>query len=107
MLRRTDLDVEIVALYPVMYGIALKITSDKSNALNLVQDTMARTIRYSHLFTDMRENGEGLKAWMIVIMRNCHRNNNKKRSPRRNEFSYDPTRLMEIANRSRGCEPSQ
>jgi len=107
MPRRTDMDAEIVALYPVMHRMALKMTSDGSDALDLVQETMSRAIRYSHLFTDMRENGEGLKAWMIVIMRNCHRNNNKKRSPRRNEFSYDPTRLMEIANRSRGCEPSQ
>lgn len=60
---------EILALLPALRAFAFSLTSQRSDADDLVQDTLVRAIQSIHQFTP----GTRLKSWLFTIMRNSHR----------------------------------
>jgi len=62
-----------------LYGTALRLTRNGSDAEDLVQDTYLKAFR----FADSFERGTNLKAWLFTILHNTHRN-------RRRHGSRDP-----------------
>jgi len=58
-------EADLVALLPVLRGYARKLTHDRERALDLVQDTCERALRFRHLFRE----GTSLRAWVLTIMR--------------------------------------
>jgi RNA polymerase sigma-70 factor, ECF subfamily len=65
MPRWTTFEADLVALLPVLRGYARKLTHDRERALDLVQDTCERALRFRHLFRE----GTSLRAWVLTIMR--------------------------------------
>jgi len=62
----TTFDDDLVAQLPVLRRYAQKLTRDREEeAMDLVQDTCERALRFRHLFRE----GTNLRAWVLTIMR--------------------------------------
>ena len=61
----TPFDADLVAQLPVLRRYAHKLTHDREKAMDLVQDTCERALRFRHLFRE----GTSLRAWVLTIMR--------------------------------------
>ncbi len=57
-----------------LYGVALRMTRDESDAQDLVQDVYLRAYR----FFDTFERGTNLRAWLFKILRNTYINKYRK-----------------------------
>jgi len=62
-----------------IYGAALRLTRNPSEAEDLVQDTFVRSYRFWHTF----KTGTSIKAWLFTILRNTfinryHRGNRRR-----------------------------
>ncbi|TVP62351.1 MAG: sigma-70 family RNA polymerase sigma factor [Nitriliruptor sp.] len=60
----------------VLYRVARRLTGSNSDAEDLVQDTLLKAFRAFDRF-----DGRYLRAWLLTIMRNHHRNQLRKRRP--------------------------
>ena len=69
---------DAVPLLDVLYGGARRMTRNRSDAEDLVQDTMVRAYSQFRLFRE----GTHLKAWLMRIMHNTWINNHRKRQSR-------------------------
>lgn len=56
----------VVNLHPSLRPIAFKLTRDKEQANDLIQDTLVKAIANREKFAD----GTNLKAWLYTIMKN-------------------------------------
>jgi DNA-directed RNA polymerase specialized sigma24 family protein len=65
MRRGTTFEADLVAQLSVLRRYARKLTHDGERALDLVQDTCERALRFRHLFRE----GTNLQAWVLTIMR--------------------------------------
>src|SRR5271169_5920648 len=63
--RGTTFDADLVAQLPVLRRYAHKLTRDREETMDLVQDTCERALRFRHLFNE----GTSLRAWVLTIMR--------------------------------------
>jgi RNA polymerase sigma-70 factor (ECF subfamily) len=57
-------DTDLIAQLPVLRRYARKLTHDREEAMDLVQDTCERALRFRQLFQD----GTSLRAWVLTIM---------------------------------------
>lgn len=75
----------------VLYGFALKLTSIKDDAQDLVQDTFLRAVRYVDHYTE----GTNTRSWLLKMMHNLFINNyrKEKRNPilKNHDDSYEIT----------------
>lgn len=62
-----------------LYGSALRLTRNESEAQDLVQDTLVRAYRFQHHF----EPGTNLKAWLLRILTNTFINHYRRASRER------------------------
>jgi RNA polymerase sigma-70 factor (ECF subfamily) len=80
--RRNDRRVferQVMPLRSNLYGAAMKLTRDPSDADDLVQDTLLRAWRFWASFTQ----GTDLKAWLFTVLRNTFINGYHKAGRRR------------------------
>ena len=70
-MRGFDFDKALVALQNELHCFAYKLTADKDEAENLLQETMLRTLDNKDKF----DSGTNFKGWMYIIMRNAFINN--------------------------------
>jgi RNA polymerase sigma-70 factor, ECF subfamily len=61
---------DAVPLLDVLYGGARRMTRNRSDAEDLVQDTMVRALEKAHLF----HHDTNLRGWLVTIMHNEHVN---------------------------------
>ncbi|KLK91407.1 hypothetical protein AA309_20110 [Microvirga vignae] len=65
--RPASFDAEVLAARQVLMGTAMKLTSSKVAAEDLVQDTIERALANFTLF-----HGGNLRGWLVVVMRNLY-----------------------------------
>ena len=65
----------VIALIPMMRGYAMSLTRSRSEADDLVQDTLVRAWRFRTAY----EPGTNLKAWLYKILRNIFYSNHARR----------------------------
>src|SRR6266853_1550347 len=65
MRRGTTFEADLVAQLSVLRLCAHKLTHDRERALDLVQDTCERALRFRHLFRE----GTKLRARVLIIIR--------------------------------------
>jgi RNA polymerase sigma-70 factor (ECF subfamily) len=53
-----------------LYAVALRLTRNRADAEDLVQDTFVKALRFEHQFRP----GTNLKAWLFTILHNTWRN---------------------------------
>lgn len=87
---------EVLAFLDPLYGTALRLTRNRADAEDLVQDTLVRALRFSDRF----ERGTNLKAWLYTILHNTWRNRRRDRS--RETVDVDSDRVDAAASSADG-----
>jgi len=82
---------EALAFLDPLYATALRLTRNRSDAEDLVQDTFVRAFRAADRF----ERGTNLKAWLFTILHNAWRN--RVRDQSRETVDVDSERVEEAA----------
>jgi RNA polymerase sigma-70 factor (ECF subfamily) len=75
MQRGTTFDADLVAQLPVFRRYAYRLTGDREEAMDLLQDACERALRFRHLFRE----GTNLRAWILTIMRHRFLDTAKRR----------------------------
>ena len=79
-----------------LYATALRLTRNKADAEDLVQDTFVKALRFEDRFAA----GTNLKAWLYTILLNTWRN--RRRDSARVPVEIDSPRVDEAANAADG-----
>lgn len=79
-----------------LYATALRLTRNRADAEDLVQDTFVKALRFSDRFTT----GTNLKAWLYTILLNTWRN--RRRDSARAPVEVDSPRVDEAASAGDG-----
>ncbi len=87
---------EVLAFLEPLYATALRLTRNRSDAEDLVQDTFVKAFR----FTDRFERGTNLKAWLYTILHNTWRN--QRRDASRDTVEVDSERVELAGTRPDG-----
>src|SRR5688572_19673323 len=75
-----------------LYATALRLTRNRADAEDLVQDTLVKALRFSSQF----KRGTNLKAWLYTILHNTWRN--RRRDASREMVDIDSERVEEAAS---------
>ena len=87
---------EVLALLDPLYATALRLTRNRADAQDLVQDTLVKAFR----FADRFERGTNLKAWLYTILHNTWRN--RRRDAARETVEVDSERVEEASTTANG-----
>lgn len=83
---------DVLAFLDPLYATALRLTRNRSDAEDLVQDTFVKAFR----FADRYQRGTNLKAWLYTILHNTWRN--RRRDASREAVDVDSDRVEEAAS---------
>jgi RNA polymerase sigma-70 factor (ECF subfamily) len=81
---------EVLRYLEPLYATALRLTRNRADAEDLVQDTVVKALRFSDRF----ERGTNLRAWLSTILHNTWRN--RLRDAGREAVEIDSPRLEEL-----------
>lgn len=84
---RQAFEEKALALLDRLFGAALRLTANRADAEDLVQETYLKAFR----FADRFEPGTNLKAWLFTILHNTHLNS--RRQMRRDPVEVDSERV--------------
>jgi RNA polymerase sigma-70 factor, ECF subfamily len=82
---------EVLTFVEPLYGTALRLTRNRADAEDLVQDSLVKAFR----FADRFEPGTNLRAWLYTILHNTWRN--QRRDAARGNVDVDSDRVEEAA----------
>ena len=82
---------EVLSYLEPLYATALRLTRNRADAEDLVQDTVVKALRFSNRF----ERGTNMRAWLSTILHNTWRNRLRD-SGREAAVEVDSTRLEEL-----------
>lgn len=83
---------DVLAYLQPLYATALRLTRNRADAEDLVQDTFVKALRFSDRFAP----GTNLKAWLYTILHNTWRN--RLRDAARDAVDVDSDRVEEAAS---------
>ena len=86
----------LVEVLPTAYGYALRLTRNRADAEDLVQDAALRAFRAVATF----EPGTNFKAWIFRILTRCFWANHRRRQRRPNTVDFDDTPDLYLYARS-------
>src|SRR5689334_7696492 len=69
-------EADLVAELPTLRRYAYKLTHDREQAMDLVQDTCEKALRFRRLFRE----GTNMRAWVLTIMRHHFSDTRRKRT---------------------------
>ena len=82
---------EVLGYLEPLYATAMRLTRNRADAEDLVQDTVVRALRFRARF----EPGTNLRAWLYTILHNTWRN--RVRDTAREATDVDSERIEELA----------
>jgi RNA polymerase sigma-70 factor, ECF subfamily len=91
-------EADLVAELPTLRRYAYKLTHDREQAMDLVQDTCEKALRFRRLFRE----GTSMRAWVLTIMRHHFSDTCRKRAGGRcvleefSEWAYSAARADQI-----------
>ena len=91
-----EFQVLLVEVLPSAFGYALRLTRNRADAEDLVQDAALRAFRASATF----EAGTNFKAWIFRILTRCFWANHRRRQRRPNTVDFDDTPDLYLYARS-------
>src|SRR5688572_4753771 len=83
---------EVLGYLEPLYATALRLTRNRADAEDLVQDTFVKALRFSDRF----ERGTNLRAWLSTILHNTWRNRLRDTGREAAAIEVDSTRLEEV-----------
>ena len=89
--RQEAFAAEALSFLEPLYRAALRLTRQRADAEDLVQDTFVKALRFSDRFTP----GTNLKAWLYTILHNTWRN--RRRDASREPVDVDSPRVEDAA----------
>jgi RNA polymerase sigma-70 factor (ECF subfamily) len=92
---------EVLTFVEPLYGTALRLTRNRADAEDLVQDTLVKAFR----FADRFQAGTNLRAWLYTILHNTWRN--RRRDAARGAVDVDSERVEEAAASPEGPTASE
>lgn len=72
--KRQDFETEVLAQMDALYGMAMRLSRNPSDAEDLVQEAVLRALR----FRDRFETGTNIRAWLFTILTNAFYNRTRK-----------------------------
>lgn len=87
---------EVLGYLEPLFATAMRLTRNRANAEDLVQDTIVKALR----FRDRFEPGTNLRAWLYTILHNTWRN--RVRDTAREATDVDSEHIEELAARADG-----
>ena len=87
---------DVLAFLDPLYATALRLTRNRSDAEDLVQDTFVKAFR----FADRYQRGTNLKAWLYTILHNTWRN--RRRDASREPVDVDSALVDDAATQMDG-----
>jgi RNA polymerase sigma-70 factor (ECF subfamily) len=92
---------EVLRYLEPLYATALRLTRNRADAEDLVQDTVVKALRFSDRF----EKGTNLRAWLSTILHNTWRN--RLRDTGREAVDVDSTRLEELESSAESASANE
>jgi RNA polymerase sigma-70 factor (ECF subfamily) len=86
---------ELSELLPYLHRYACSLTRNADQAADLVQDTVERALRKSHLF-----DGANLRGWLTTICKRVFLNNIRRDKARGVSISYDDAPVASLCERA-------
>jgi RNA polymerase sigma-70 factor (ECF subfamily) len=83
---------EVLGYLEPLYATAVRLTGNRSDAEDLVQDTVVKALRFADKFTP----GTNMRAWLYTILHNTWRN--RRRDAARDAVDIDSERVEEAAS---------
>ena len=80
-----EFESEAVPHMNILFNYALRMTGDRDDADDLVQETFLKAFR----FWDKYEKGSNVKAWLFRIMKNSYINRYRKETKEPDKVDYD------------------
>ena len=96
MLSKNEFQKRYDKLHRLLFGFAMKLTRNRDNAKDLVQETAYRAYNYREKFTQ----GTNFKAWITTIMRNTFINTCRKKRTRNKVEAPIEDFLFHLENKS-------
>ena len=87
---------EVLGYLEPLFATAMRLTRNRADAEDLVQDTVVKALR----FRDRFEPGTNLRAWLYTILHNTWRN--RVRDTAREALDVDSDRIEELASTADG-----
>jgi RNA polymerase sigma-70 factor (ECF subfamily) len=87
---------DVLGYLEPLYATALRLTRNRADAEDLVQDTIVKALRFADKFVP----GTNLRAWLYTILHNTWRNN--RRDAARAAVDVDSERVEEAASMAGG-----
>lgn len=87
---------DVLGFLEPLYATALRLTRNRADAEDLVQDTVVKALRFADRFTP----GTNLRAWLYTILHNTWRN--RRRDAAREPVDVDSDRVQQAATRPGG-----
>lgn len=83
--NQENFETEMLPHMAALYNFALRMTGDRDDAKDLVQETYMKAYR----FFDKYSQGTNAKAWLFRIMKNSYINRYRKESKEPDKIDYD------------------
>lgn len=90
---------EVLGFLEPLYATALRLTRNRADAEDLVQDTFVKALRFASQYTP----GTNLKAWLFTILHNTWRN--RLRDAARGPVDVDSERVEEAGELEGSAAP--
>ena len=109
MADRKNFENDVADLLPQLYGMALRLTRNRTDAEDVLQEALLRAYRGYHTFKE----GTNLRAWLFRILTNTFINEYRRRSRRPQETEledggeftpYRPDAYQQVRSWSRAPE---
>jgi RNA polymerase sigma-70 factor (ECF subfamily) len=91
---------EAVPHMDILYNYALRLTGDRDEADDLVQETFMKAYR----FWDKYEKGTNIRAWLFRIMKNSYINRYRKETKEPDTVDYDKIQNFYASIRDEGAD---
>ena len=89
---------EVLQFLEPLFATAMRLTRNRADAEDLVQDTFVKAFRFSGQF----KRGTNLRAWLYTILHNTWRN--RRRDASRDAVEVDSEQVEQAANVASGSE---
>ncbi len=83
--KQDEFNREAIPHMDILYNYALRMTNNKEDASDLLQDTFLKAFR----FWDKYEKGTNIRAWLFRIMKNSYINRYRKEVKEPGKVAYD------------------
>jgi RNA polymerase sigma-70 factor, ECF subfamily len=100
--KNAEFEKEAVPHMDILYNYALRMTSNRDDAADLVQETFLKAFR----FWDKYEKGTNIRAWLFRIMKNSYINKYRKETKEPDTVDYEDIQNFYNTIKAESADPN-